>query len=281
MGVERTFAAEHGRGWLDLEEEAKKALLTPHGHQGFRVVDFHLCWQLLGAFLIIYGNLTAGFLISYFTPTVGLGCRSGGYMIFGILTLTAGLGEFSMEVFSSRNSWLRSLGHISLTSLEFVNVCWLIWITLAQTFGFYQTCKCQAKVWGGGGGYIPFDLHRDTSFEIVVTWSLGTALASLILVGSLIYIVQQWCEQSHLMTSDYKSAIRGLMWTRRVKRVRYRLLCAPRMVSRGVIQLVAFVGLARRQSKKRLSWTPERTKRGDVRSHMPGGSHVRRPQSNY
>jgi len=145
--LERSFAAERGRGWLDEGPSAMAALLLPHGSKGFKVVDRRLLLQAVAAFLIIYGNLSAGFLISYFTPTIGLGCRAGGYLLFGILTILAALGEIGMEVISAPSSTIRRLGHWSLVVLEFANVCWLLWITLAQTFGVYQTCLCLSSVW--------------------------------------------------------------------------------------------------------------------------------------
>lgn len=174
----------------------------------------------MGAFLIIYSNLAAGFIISYFAPTVGLRCRFGGYLIFGVLTLAAALGEASPERFTAPSSIVRRAGHYSLTVLEFVNTCWLIWITLAQTFSFYHTCHCEASTWAWGGGYIHFGLEIVPDPSIAIIWSLGTAIAGTMLACSLLYIVTQWCEQSHLMTADYNRARKGLMWTRRVKRAR-------------------------------------------------------------
>jgi hypothetical protein len=72
--------------------------------------------------------------ISYFTSTIGLGCRAGSYMIFGILTMAAALGEISLEVAGSRIPALRRTGDFVLTFLELANVCWLVWMTIAQTF---------------------------------------------------------------------------------------------------------------------------------------------------
>jgi hypothetical protein len=62
-GIEKNFAAQHGRGWLLVQPEAMQALLRP-GVRGLAAFDYHLLWQACGAFAIIYGNLSAGFLIS-------------------------------------------------------------------------------------------------------------------------------------------------------------------------------------------------------------------------
>ena len=45
-------------------------------------------------------------------------------------------------------------------------------------------------------------------------WSAGTSLSCLFLAASLLYIVIEYCTQSHLSTEDFDSAIRGLQMTR-------------------------------------------------------------------
>ena len=176
--IEKNFAASRGRGWLDMQG-ARQALLPPPGWEPrWNTFDRHLLLPAIPAFAIIYGNLSAGFLISYFTPTVGLGCRSGGYLIFGILIMAATAGEVLLGLVASANSTLRRTGHLSLVMLELVNVCWLLWITIAQTFGIYRTCTCLSSAWGPGGGYIQFDEPgKDDSVTIVAVWSVATGVA--------------------------------------------------------------------------------------------------------
>jgi hypothetical protein len=36
--------------------------------------------------------------------------------------------------------------------LECFNFIWLCYITLAQTTGAYNNCKCKSSIWAGGGG---------------------------------------------------------------------------------------------------------------------------------
>ena len=43
--------------------------------------------------MIVSGSSLGAFLLSYFTPTVGLGCRSGGYVVFNVIAL----GTFGLE----------------------------------------------------------------------------------------------------------------------------------------------------------------------------------------
>ncbi|KAK3621762.1 hypothetical protein LTR56_009721 [Elasticomyces elasticus] len=255
-GIEKSHAAAHGRGWFNDQALARKALLVPFGPHGFRVSDRRLVFQAVGAFLIVYGNLAAGFLISFYTPTVGIGCRVMGYMVFAILTFSAALGELCMEFVTAPTSMLRRLGHWSLFGLECVNVCWLVAITILQTFGFYQTCFCLSASMGFGGGYIEFDdLGHDHTDDVLAIWSFGTVVAGTILLSSLVYIVTQWMEQSHLMTSDYDDARRGLVWTRRCRRARGWVTLFPRKVAQGSYRLFQLLVNKKRAPPRRVRWS--------------------------
>lgn len=121
-------------------------------------------------------------MISYFTPTVGYGCRSGGYTIFFMIAFSETLFEAMVwwllpeatpaylrdDLGPESKSFLFSFFQrvrvaykydprwifdiILLRPMEIVNTCWLIYIVVAQTFGIYNNCYCQASTWGGGGG---------------------------------------------------------------------------------------------------------------------------------
>ena len=45
-------------------------------------------------------------------------------------------------------------------------------------------------------------------------WGFGTAVSCISLTAGLLYIVIEYCTQSHLSTEDYESAARGLKRTR-------------------------------------------------------------------
>jgi hypothetical protein len=130
-GLEKSYIAEHGRGWLGHGELAKAAMLLPYGGKGFHVRDHHLLLQAVAAFIIIYGNLGAGFLISYFTPPVGISCRAFGYLIFGTSTLAAAMTEVILESVSPSASTVRRFGNYALLTIKAFNICWLLGTTIA------------------------------------------------------------------------------------------------------------------------------------------------------
>ena len=86
-GIEDAYVARRGRNWLRDSEEARTALVEgPRDMHGLiHEFDPNVFWQMLASFVIVSTAVFGAFLLSYFTPTIGLGCRSGGYMIFYIL----------------------------------------------------------------------------------------------------------------------------------------------------------------------------------------------------
>lgn len=95
--------------------------------------------------MIVCGCSGGAFIISYFTPTVGLGCRSGGYMIYFVLASFLFTFEMCGWHWAERHQLVRAYGSHLLLIVELINSCWLCWIILAQVTGAYQTCECMAS----------------------------------------------------------------------------------------------------------------------------------------
>lgn len=86
--IENCYIADKGRNWLANEKEARSELvLGPVNEEGLVWFDIREFWQVLSAVIIVGGSCGGAFILSYFTPTVGLGCRSGGYTIFFSIAL--------------------------------------------------------------------------------------------------------------------------------------------------------------------------------------------------
>lgn len=205
-GIERTFMAEWGRNWLREPDRARTLMVRgPNRPAGLRWFDFRMIWQIMSSVCLVCGTVGGAFILSYWTPTVGLGCRSGGYLIYVVIAL----GTFAVELlvwylmhdgtasppwrrdsvsdlvtrwgsslerrlsrddgnssrlFRAAKDGLSKMLHwwSSLTLRDFMevfvlrpfetgNFIWLIYIVIAQTFGFYQNCDCMASTWGGQG----------------------------------------------------------------------------------------------------------------------------------
>jgi len=255
-GIEKSYAAEHGRGWLAHGELAKAALLLPYAGKGFNVVDHRLLLQAAAAFVIIYGNIGSGFLISYFTPPLGISCRAFGYLIFGTSTLAVAAIEVVLGSARTSASTARRVGGYTLLTLEAFNVCWLLGTTVAQTFGFYQTCFCLSNRFDGGLGYIQFDDVEANHSDLTITvWSVSAGVAGTILLTSLAYLVIEWLEQCHLNTFDVPNAQRGLLWSRRFKELRGWLLFGPMLPVNAFWYLYRLLTMRRHFSRTRMTWS--------------------------
>jgi hypothetical protein len=61
-----------------------------------------------------------------------------------------------------------------------------------------------------------------TSDYVRINWAIATVLSSTIMATAMLYIVTEWCLQSHLSTASMSDASRGLDFTRR-----FRWLTSP------------------------------------------------------
>lgn len=195
-GIEEAYVAHKGRGWLgttpDETWQARTSLvLGPQqgtGLEGLKYWDPRGIWEILCAITVVGGPVIGAFVISYYTPTVGFGCRSGGYTIFFMIAFgeaffegvvwwfipegvpsskRADLGPESKSSFfrffqKCRANWKYDprwiFEIVLLRPLEIANTAWLIYIIVAQTFGVYNNCFCQASTWAGGGGCVLYIL---------------------------------------------------------------------------------------------------------------------------
>jgi hypothetical protein len=92
--LENVWIAEHGREWLRDENEARNKLVLGSTDRGLFWFDSRQSWHITSAVIIVAGECSGAFILSYYTPTIGLGCRSQGYLIFGLISLGLLILEF-------------------------------------------------------------------------------------------------------------------------------------------------------------------------------------------
>ncbi|CAF9941941.1 MAG: hypothetical protein ALECFALPRED_009427 [Alectoria fallacina] len=85
-GIETKFMADYGRDWLRHGHTARLAIVVGSRNvNGLKMFDPRMLWQITSSIFVVCGSVGGAFILSYFTPTVGLGCRSGGYMVFAVM----------------------------------------------------------------------------------------------------------------------------------------------------------------------------------------------------
>lgn len=326
--IENCYIAEKGRNWLSNEAEARASLVTgPSNDEGLVWFDIREFWQVTSAITIVAASCGGAFILSYFTPTVGLGCRSGGYTVFfcislGLLvvemvvwlwlspqqvewaimagarerfnsnaTLTTWAGNArsrwtiikeptsrlfgriwslvmkrlqqstfsdswnvqpaatigtttSLESIAARRGIQRRWELFFFRPLEAINTTWLVYIVLSQTFGWYKTCGCVTSTWGGGGGYLDFEVQDTVKTRwVIVYWTAGAALTGLVMALSMFYVTVEWCQQSFLSTEDYDEAMKGLRLTRAYRYYTYFARRFARSVAKYTLDQVEKIAL--------------------------------------
>ncbi|CUS13976.1 unnamed protein product, partial [Tuber aestivum] len=163
-----------GRGWLSRTENVNR--LTASTYSPLMRFDRSQGWQMAAAFTMVFSCSMGAFIVSYFTPTVGLGCRSGGYMIFGLNASGCLLLELAAWAVLHSRTKRRVVGWF-LCFWEFINSCLLVCIIIAQTFGIYNNCYCKSSMLGGAGGYMDFEsVQYYKSYNVEISWFLGTLI---------------------------------------------------------------------------------------------------------
>jgi hypothetical protein len=96
IDIEKSYIADHGRNWFADERRARASLVLGQADLGLVWFDGRQFWQIFCGFLYVAGTGSGAFILSYFTPTVGLGCRTSAYLIFNIVALFLLLSEIAI-----------------------------------------------------------------------------------------------------------------------------------------------------------------------------------------
>ncbi|KAJ8106810.1 hypothetical protein OPT61_g9296 [Boeremia exigua] len=96
IDIEKAYITEHGRNWFGDAREARAALVLGQVDQGCTWFDGRQLWTVLASVVLVGGTSVGGFVLSFNTPTVGLGCRTGGYVIFFVIALVLLIAEIAV-----------------------------------------------------------------------------------------------------------------------------------------------------------------------------------------
>ncbi|KAF7355978.1 Pleiotropic drug resistance ABC transporter protein [Mycena venus] len=118
----------------------------------------HMWMAALIALLLQWGTTGAAVFVAYLTPSIGIGCRSGSYLIYGvaatiswlILVLSHLLSHTAMQRLeqnlSPKTGALEALAvgtRLMGKSLAMCNAMWLVASSVMEEIGVFQTCWCQ------------------------------------------------------------------------------------------------------------------------------------------
>jgi hypothetical protein len=147
-------------------------------------------------------------IISYHTPTVGLGCRSLGFLIYGLLTTVTWLITFfTLGVFGGylgRFSLPRGLSwaaHV-FNGLALIGAAAIIGFQLT---GGMNNCFCKSSMFGAahGAGYMDFegtDFYK-AHFNVELYWGVGTAFGAIVPIAACFWAILTWLSIGDLWTA--------------------------------------------------------------------------------
>lgn len=265
-GIESSIIGKKHRDWLSIPKIENLLIRGPESDKGLWEFDAREFWEIISSLVIVAGTISGAFVISFRTPTVGLGCRAGGYSVFGIIAL----GLFVLELIAwgvmskmkiknrttpdkAQPKLPRVLNRLFRVG-ELVNTAWLLYIVAAQTFGSYQTCNCQMSTWGRWGGYLDFTIDEKAP-GVQPYWITGAVLSCVIMFTAISFLVAEWCEQSHLNTENFGRAMEGLRVTRRWKKHTLWIRRVPDFVIGQTKRVWHLKRASRTPQRQSLVWT--------------------------
>lgn len=91
--IEKAYIADKGRDWLRDHKTARASLVLGQIDHGRTWFDGRQLCRIFASFILVGGTGLGAFILSFHTPTVGLGCRTVGYMVFFVVALALLVAE--------------------------------------------------------------------------------------------------------------------------------------------------------------------------------------------
>ncbi|KAG1744309.1 hypothetical protein EDD22DRAFT_291625 [Suillus occidentalis] len=137
-----------------------------------------------------WGTVGAAFLVGWFTPTTEMGCRSMGYLLYGVIsTLIWMMLLMSSILAHSSAAEPRRVSLSARASLAFshilrwtgkflaiLNLCLLIMACVFQYSNFYDRCYCNSSVFS----------RRGAAYAVIIETAAQAAQAKAAWIGALV-----------------------------------------------------------------------------------------------
>ncbi|KAE9570665.1 hypothetical protein CGMCC3_g13256 [Colletotrichum fructicola] len=179
----------------------------------------NVAFSILMGILVQWGTTMLAFILAFETVVKGLGCRSGGYLIYGILSTAAcvsllvsaalshvAMREYEKERFEKPPEngfglgahicralavFLRLLGCFLLVA----NTVWLLLISIWELIGFFDSCYCAStELSKKEAGWILLFKGTDALKEDAqAAWGVGIGLGFVLifLAGAVFYLASR------------------------------------------------------------------------------------------
>ena len=156
-------------------------------------------WVWLISQLLVGTGYATAFVVSFQTPTIGLGCRALSYTIWYIFSI---FSWALLGIWQEPPNHVRTLAQIPNTLASLA----LFGVMMLQTTGGLNNCLCAASTFGSSnyGGYMDFEdgefYHR--AYEVRKVWALATAFGLSGAVAPIVWFWIRWRDDSDLWEVD-------------------------------------------------------------------------------
>ncbi|KIJ53260.1 hypothetical protein M422DRAFT_155160 [Sphaerobolus stellatus SS14] len=146
------------------------------------------------ALALQWGTTGAAIVTIWYTPTIGLGCRSASYLLYGVLStiswflmlLSSIISHYALvreeDVYSPRPSALRILAILLrklAKFLAYLNSAWVLLTCFFQFTKFFDRCYCNSSVFGlRGNAFNVIDFSSADIRQLKNIWIGGIILAA-------------------------------------------------------------------------------------------------------
>ena len=170
-----------------------------------RPLVYYIC--SIASCVVVYLGVFMALLVSFNTPTVGLGCRSLVYLIFAVLSfvpvasdLLIALGNHLYRTGSTINQtrlWIfRIFGTLATTTLFLT--------AMAQLLNLFNLCTCKSSIFAGAGGYVDFENgeYYRSHFDVRRYWGVGAGVGFGSPFIFSMYLLFLWRRTKKLWTAE-------------------------------------------------------------------------------
>ncbi|KAF7377820.1 hypothetical protein MSAN_00205500 [Mycena sanguinolenta] len=134
----------------------------------------------LAALSLTWGTTGAAIIVAFFTPTRGLACRSGSYLIYGVISTLVWILLVISSVLAHYSTFTITVKGRLGKILASINAVWVILTCLFQFSSFFDRCWCDSSVFylGAKNAYNVINVGQADVNALNAPWIGGVALAS-------------------------------------------------------------------------------------------------------
>ncbi|KIJ22985.1 hypothetical protein M422DRAFT_84233, partial [Sphaerobolus stellatus SS14] len=185
------IAVAPGQAWIP--DEHGKIFIPPPKALNLSIIGSRVLIASAMALALQWGTTGAAIVSIWYTPTIGLGCRSASYLLYGVLSTVSWFLMLLSSIIShyapvreedvySPLSALRVLAILlrkSAKFLAYLNSAWVLLACFFQFTNFFERCYCNSSVLGlRGNAFNVIDFSPADIKQLKNIWIGGIILAA-------------------------------------------------------------------------------------------------------